>query len=706
MNPESGTFSLEIESHYETRTEEGPSDKLQELMEQASGGGENENKANNDVPMEDATPSETTSTALEDAPFDGTKTEQCEPMTTLPTETEQPQITATTNEPNPSQTEAKPESEADAQPEDELVSTGLETKAQQDGEDEASKAETMPLMEAVPVPNEPTAENGVSSMDIDSTNVTSKPQSDTGGPAVEQSPLVREQLKYFSSILRSLRRNKDAGPFLAPVDATALNIPDYHNVIKQPMDLGTIGTKLAEHAYSNVESAVADVKLMFENCYTYNAANTVVHNMGRNLEKAFDNMMKKMPTEASLAAASQKRVGESPNPSRAGGTEISERARRSSAMLKRRYDSPEFDTPPSKKASYTDLRHGGGPKTPSRKGSMAAAFGPGSARKSASSSAALVAEDLRHVANIIRDFFKKQYQVQAWPFLQPVDPVALNIPDYFTVIKRPMDLSSIKNKIELKVYAAAEDIEADFRLMCSNCYTYNGVDSDVAKLCQQLEHVFSTRYAQRPSQLKGTLSYGAFEDEDLNGGGDSLADIEHRLREKQRQLKLLEAEIADLQAARSHAQKKRGGSGLSTPGRATPGRSHGHGSASSTGGAGSLGAGASSKKKSSTSTRQPPLLDFEQKRQLSYDINELDQDKLVKVLDIINESMPNLKNTTDGDEIELDIEQLDAATLWKLSKFIRACKAADVGAGLSSYPHHHHAADVDLSSDDEEEVDE
>ena len=32
----------------------------------------------------------------------------------------------------------------------------------------------------------------------------------------------------------------------------------------------------------------------------------------------------------------------------------------------------------------------------------------------------------------------------AWPFLEPVDPVALNIPDYPDVVKHPMDLSQCK----------------------------------------------------------------------------------------------------------------------------------------------------------------------------------------------------------------------------------------------------------------------
>ena len=39
---------------------------------------------------------------------------------------------------------------------------------------------------------------------------------------------------------------------------------------------------------------------------------------------------------------------------------------------------------------------------------------------------------------------------QAWPFNEPVDPVRLNLPDYFDVIKNPMDLGTIKVQIRGK----------------------------------------------------------------------------------------------------------------------------------------------------------------------------------------------------------------------------------------------------------------
>lgn len=42
---------------------------------------------------------------------------------------------------------------------------------------------------------------------------------------------------------------------------------------------------------------------------------------------------------------------------------------------------------------------------------------------------------------LLKKVMNHQY---AWPFNQPVDPIALGIPNYFDVIKEPMDLGTIQ----------------------------------------------------------------------------------------------------------------------------------------------------------------------------------------------------------------------------------------------------------------------
>jgi E1A/CREB-binding protein len=42
---------------------------------------------------------------------------------------------------------------------------------------------------------------------------------------------------------------------------------------------------------------------------------------------------------------------------------------------------------------------------------------------------------------------------ESLPFRQPVDPTLLQIPDYFDIVKRPMDLSTIKKKLDTGMYS-------------------------------------------------------------------------------------------------------------------------------------------------------------------------------------------------------------------------------------------------------------
>lgn len=57
---------------------------------------------------------------------------------------------------------------------------------------------------------------------------------------------LSEQLKYCNDILKEMLSKKHAAyawPFYKPVDAEALQLHDYHDIIKYPMDLSTVEVK-------------------------------------------------------------------------------------------------------------------------------------------------------------------------------------------------------------------------------------------------------------------------------------------------------------------------------------------------------------------------------------------------------------------------------------------------------------------------------
>ncbi|ERE85369.1 histone acetyltransferase [Cricetulus griseus] len=79
---------------------------------------------------------------------------------------------------------------------------------------------------------------------------------------------------------------------------------------------------------------------------------------------------------------------------------------------------------------------------------------------------------------------------ESLPFRQPVDPQLLGIPDYFDIVKSPMDLSTIKRKLDTGQYQEPWQYIDDIWLMFNNAWLYNRKTSRVYKYCSKLSEVF------------------------------------------------------------------------------------------------------------------------------------------------------------------------------------------------------------------------
>ncbi|OXC60064.1 hypothetical protein LQV05_005617 [Cryptococcus neoformans] len=92
-------------------------------------------------------------------------------------------------------------------------------------------------------------------------------------------------------------------------------------------------------------------------------------------------------------------------------------------------------------------------------------------------------------------------------FRQPVDPVRDMAPDYLTIIKKPMDLSTIRAKLDNGMYTSRQDFVSDIRLIISNCYTYNSTPtSPVRKAGEAFEKLFNTLWAKTENTLSAQRS--------------------------------------------------------------------------------------------------------------------------------------------------------------------------------------------------------
>ncbi|XP_072787925.1 bromodomain adjacent to zinc finger domain protein 2B isoform X11 [Taeniopygia guttata] len=95
-----------------------------------------------------------------------------------------------------------------------------------------------------------------------------------------------KDLAICSMILSELETHEDAWPFLLPVNLKL--VPGYKKVIKKPMDFSTIRDKLSSGQYPNLEAFSLDVRLVFDNCETFNEDDSDIGRAGHNMRKYFE----------------------------------------------------------------------------------------------------------------------------------------------------------------------------------------------------------------------------------------------------------------------------------------------------------------------------------------------------------------------------------------------------------------------------------
>jgi Bromodomain len=82
---------------------------------------------------------------------------------------------------------------------------------------------------------------------------------------------------------------------------------------------------------------------------------------------------------------------------------------------------------------------------------------------------------------ILKELWKLK---EAWIFYEPVDIIKCNTPDYYSIIREPMDLGTIKSNLKKGLYDKPEQFEADMLKIFSNCFFYNGETSGVSLMCK------------------------------------------------------------------------------------------------------------------------------------------------------------------------------------------------------------------------------
>ncbi|KAI9594839.1 Bromodomain-containing protein [Syncephalis fuscata] len=420
--------------------------------------------------------------------------------------------------------------------------------------------------------------------------------------------MTPEQHRYSVAIVRQLKKHRDAWPFLQPVDPVALKIPDYPTIVKRPMDLSKVEQQLNNKEYTHVNDFISDVRLIFENCYLYNGRESDVSIMAHNVEEMFNNQIRKMPTQHAITALSPITPSISTNGA--------------------------FDPPNS--ASLNDdmmpLSPGSRPKREIHPPARDLPAQP--ARRMSRPSDV----QLKFCQSIVRELLKKSHIDYSFPFLEPVDWVAMKLPDYPTVIKHPMDLSTIRKKLEDNVYGSAAEFEADIRLMFDNCYRYNPEGTPVNAMGRKLQGVFEKKWAELPQpqpskpRSKGSVSpsYPMNVTEITANDSDAVTTDGKLIAEMERHLEFMSRKLESMKktaTGKDRRRKSKTSADLKTKRNRYPGMED------------EAPAPAARRKPNNQAE-----VTLDQKRELSENINLLSGDKLATVVTIIQQSVPHLKN--------------------------------------------------------------
>lgn len=103
---------------------------------------------------------------------------------------------------------------------------------------------------------------------------------------------------FMQHLLTEVQNHTASWPFSTSVNKD--EVPDYYEVIKEPMDLSTMESKLENDHYSTLEEFVYDARLIFNNCRKYNNETTTYYKNANKLEKFFNSKVKEVPEYSHL----------------------------------------------------------------------------------------------------------------------------------------------------------------------------------------------------------------------------------------------------------------------------------------------------------------------------------------------------------------------------------------------------------------------
>ncbi|KEH39253.1 putative chromatin remodeler Bromodomain family [Medicago truncatula] len=244
----------------------------------------------------------------------------------------------------------------------------------------------------------------------------------------------------------------------------------------------------------------------------------------------------------------------------------------------------------------------------------------------------IVSKYLKNCSSLLEKLMKHKH---GWVFNTPVDVERLGLHDYFIIISQPMDLGTVKSRLSKNWYKSPKEFAEDVRLTFRNAMTYNPKGQDVHVMAEELSALFEERWAIIESHYNHEMRYGMDYGPAISAPSP-LSRKAHAFRPPPLDMRRID---------RSDSITKPPNPMSLTRSARTP-----------------------APKKPKANDPDKRDMTYYEKQKLSTHLQNLPPDKLDAIVQIIKKQ--NSALSQHDDEIEVDIDSVDAETLWELDRYV------------------------------------
>ncbi|CAF5037589.1 unnamed protein product, partial [Rotaria magnacalcarata] len=105
-------------------------------------------------------------------------------------------------------------------------------------------------------------------------------------------PINNDEQKDLLTLTDQLLAHKMAWPFQKPVDIK--DVPNYHTIIKEPMDLTTLKSKVMNSKFKTICDYIRDVNKIFNNCRQFNPMNSTFSQCANVVDNYFRQLLENL----------------------------------------------------------------------------------------------------------------------------------------------------------------------------------------------------------------------------------------------------------------------------------------------------------------------------------------------------------------------------------------------------------------------------